>query len=509
MPEATAPLRFRSARRAILAAYVGHAVRVLMGGLGITFIVGWLPESWHWIGPWLIGLLVASMVIEPIWSHAFTTYTVTADAVVEQAGRLHRRVKTLRWNRVQAIDRDTDWRLRLFGLATLTVAQAGQEAARIEIRAIDAAMIERVLAAARAGGASEASAPTATDDEQAEPGAATSPEARATAAEAAVLYRASLWDIAVMSVMFGTVILAAPAMAFGAWEVAERWGLGEGLRSIAGGIGPLGAAAIVVVLVVLLGIARTVVTHHRFTVRRVGGTLQIQHGLLTTRERSFRESSIQGVVVQRNLLEQLTGRARLWLLTLDSDDHLGKNLVLPSLPLRVVERVARESFPSRVPAGPLLARRPRVLTALGTTVLALAVAVGTYAALAMGLGWAPLFAGICALVTLAIVSGIGRVLLARIDVDAGAELLLLRRTYVTESLRAVDLSAIRRVRASRVPAWLAPTGHRLLPSVSIYAGKRATLRALHAAPAAVEHIRATAVLHAPRVAAETLARHRA
>ncbi|WP_404311998.1 PH domain-containing protein [Agrococcus terreus] len=508
MADAPATVRFRSARRSIAAAYLGHAVGLLLGGLGVTFVVQLLPEDWHWIGPLLIGLIVATMLVEPIWSYAFRRYTVNADAVVEEVGWLDRRVKTLRWSRVQALDRTTDWQLRTFGLATLTIAQAGQEAAQVEIRGIDAATIELVLAHARTGGAT---AEPAGEPREASAAAEAAPAtASGTRSDAGVLYRASVRDLAIMSVMFGAAVLAAPAVVFGAWEAAEQLGLQGWLSGAIGRLEPVSAAVIAAVAVIALGVVKTVLTYHGFTVRRTGDELRIRHGLVITHERAFRETSIQGVVVQRNLLEQCTGRARLWLLTLDSKDDLGKNLVLPSLPLAAVERIAREAFPSRVPiAGALLAARPPILTALLTTLLALAAVGGTYAGLALRLGWPPLLAGAGALVALAVLSSILRVLLARLDADPHQELLLLRRTYLTESLRSVDLAAVRRVSARRVPRWLAPRGQRLLPSAAIYAGKRITLRALRADPAAVERIRRVCVSHAPAVAAATLAQHRA
>lgn len=312
-----------------------------------------------------------------------------------------------------------------------------------------------------------------------------------------------------MSVMFGVAIVAAPMMAFGAWEAAEQFGLREWLSGAISRLEPVSAAAIAGAAVIIVSILKTVLTYFGFQVLRDGGELRIRHGLLITRERSFRESSIQGVVVQRNLLEQCTGRARLWLLTLDANEDLGTNLVLPSLPLRVVERIARASFPSRVPTtGTLLARRPPIVTTFLTTLLAVAVVGGTYAALALQLGWHPLLAGAGALLSLALVSTVCRVLLARLDTDPDSELLLLRRTYLTESLRSVDLAAVRRVSARRVPHWLAPRGRRLLPSASIYAGKALTLRALHADASAIERIRSVSVSNAPRVARATLAQHR-
>ncbi|WP_413316930.1 PH domain-containing protein [Agrococcus sp. 1P02AA] len=520
MPEspAAAPLAgFRSARASVLAAYLSLAVGIALGGIGVTLLVQLLPPDWRWIGPVVIGLLVAAMVVEPITSHWFTRYTVTADAVIEESGWIDRKVKTLRWSRVQAVDRSTEWQLRLFGLANLRIAQSGQDAAQIEIRGIRSATIEQVLERARLGGATAAVAAidepsTATGierpDDDAEPRSSDDAEPAATSER--LLYRATTWDLAVMSVMFGAAVLTVPALAFGAWEAAEQFGLQAWLTGVIGGLEPVSAAILAGLAAVVLGALGTILRYHGFSVLRAGAELRIRHGLLISHERSFREDSIQGVVVQRNLLEQCSGRARLWLLTLDANEQLGKNLVLPSLPVRVVERIARESFPGRVPlTGTLLARRPPLLTTLVTTALAVAIVGSTYAALTWGLAWPILLAGASALVALATVSAICRVLLARLATDPHSELLLLRRTYLTESLRCVDIAAVRRVSARRLPAWLSPRGRRLLPSAAIYAGKAVTLRALHADAAAVERIRAVSVAHAPLVAARTLAQHRA
>lgn len=504
----TAPVTFRSARLSILAAYLGHAVGILLGGLGVTFITQLLPEDWQWIGPLLIALIVAAMVVEPLWSYAFTRYIVTADAIVEESGWLDRRVKTLRWSRVQALDRSTEWQLRVFGLADLTIAQSGQEASQIVVRGVSAARIEQVLALASAARTSAALPGDTADEAAVEGDADAAPGARRTVG-ADLLYRASVWDLVLMSVMFGAAVLAVPLLAFGAWEAVEQFGMQEWVSGVIASLNPVGAAAIAAVAVIGGGIVKTVLTYHGFEVRREGAELRIRHGLLITHERRFKEASIQGVVLQRNLLEQCTGRARLWLLTQDANEHLGKNLVLPSLPTRVVERIAREAFPSRVPAhGDLLARRPPVATTFVTVVIAAAVVAGSYWALTTKLEWPPLPAGTVAVVALAIVSALCRVLLARLESDPGAELLLLHRTYLTESKRYVDLAVVHRITARRLPAWIAPGGQRLLPSASIYAGKALTLRALRGDAATVERARTVSVAHAPKVAAAIVAQHR-
>ncbi len=512
---------FRSARASILAAYLSLAVGIALGGLGVTLLVQLLPPDWRWIGPVIIALLVVAMIAEPVTSHWFTRYTVTADAVIEESGWLDRKVKTLRWSRVQAVDRSTEWQLRLFGLANLRIAQSGQDAAQIEIRGIRAATIAQVLERARLGGATAAVvaidsvaidsvAPALAEHPSGDSEPLASGDAELPSPTERLLYRASTWDLAVMSVMFGAAVLTVPALAFGAWEAAEQFGLQGWLSGVVGGLEPVSAAILAGLAAIVLGALGTVLRYHGFSVRRDGAELRIRHGLLITHERSFREDSIQGVVVQRNLLEQCSGRARLWLLTLDANEQLGKNLVLPSLPVRVVERIARESFPGRVPAGgTLLARRPPLLTTLVTTIFAIAIVGSTYAALTWGLSWPILLAGAAALVALATFSAVCRVLLARLATDPHSELLLLRRTYLTESLRCVDLAAVRRVTARRLPRWVSPRGRRLLPSAAIYAGKAVTLRALHADAAAVERIRAVSVAHAPLVAARTLAQHRA
>ena len=78
-------------------------------------------------------------------------------------------------------------------------------------------------------------------------------------------------------------------------------------------------ALLIVALAVVVGLAATVVKFHGFTVLATPeGRLRICYGLVSTHERVITPGAVQGVVWHRNAAEQLLGRARLSVLTLDS-----------------------------------------------------------------------------------------------------------------------------------------------------------------------------------------------
>ena len=298
-----------------------------------------------------------------------------------------------------------------------------------------------------------------------------------------------------LSLVYGQVLLLVPPVAFGLMELTDVLGLTERLESLLfSGLGSWPTALLIVALAVVVGLVATVVKFHGFTVLATPeGRLRIRYGLVSTHERVITPGAVQGVVWHRNAAEQLLGRARLSVLTLDSAAQLGGNLVLPSMPVERARAIVDEHLPE------FAGTDRRLSTGLATpavnlvSLLALAAAfAGTWVLTAQTWGWPwPLAAGAC-LAAAAVVAGIIAVATARLYVDPAAGLFLTRRITVGERVTAVRATRLHGISAHHLHHARTPRGRRTawLPTVFYFAGAPRRAMALVTAPEAVEALQA-------------------
>lgn len=514
-----APASFSDSPRYVLARWITDLPAMAIGLVGsLTWIAQW-PAPWGPLVQALMLLWVASLVLGPVIRWRTARFHVSADGVQVDSGLLSRRSESLPWDLVTSVDHRQPWAFQLLGITEVTCTQTGEDGSRVRLDGLapaDLAAFQRHADAAAALGRSAQAGSSRVEDiaasrvdddgapadragaapaDQADRAPTGQADAADAAAPAAVVHRTTLADLLVLSLVYGQVLLLVPPVAFGLMELTDVLGLTERLESLLfSGLGSWPTALLIVALAVVVGLVATVVKFHGFTVLATPeGRLRIRYGLVSTHERVITPGAVQGVVWHRNAAEQLLGRARLSVLTLDSAAQLGGNLVLPSMPVERARAIVAEHLPE------FAGTDRRLSTGLATpavnlvSLLALAAAfAGTWVLTAQTWGWPwPLAAGAC-LAAAAVVAGIIAVATARLYADPAAGLFLTRRITVGERVTAVRATRLHGISAHHLHHARTPRGRRTawLPTVFYFAGAPRRAMALVAAPEAVEALQA-------------------
>ncbi|WP_298255534.1 PH domain-containing protein [uncultured Arthrobacter sp.] len=510
--------RFRNSPRLVLARYLTDLPSLVIGIVGTVVWLSTWVQPWRTIGQFLVGLVIFMIVVGP-WIRVLTVrYAVSNQGVQMDSGLLTRRSEFLPWDLVNSVDDRQPWSYRFFGLTEVICAQTGEDGSRITLEALDAerlALFQRFAVHAGATGMEQdkpslapitgfCAEPTA----EIEGGLSNSPEGTAatpapirplgvgetTAGDERLVYRTRLVDLVLLSLIYGQVIVLVPPLAFGLLEIAELLSLDQVLEDgFITGLGSLPTLVLIVVAVLGIGVAATVLKYHDFTVHALAdGRLRIRYGLFSTHQRIINPAAVQGVVWQLNAMEQLTGRVRLSVLTLDSSSQLGGNLVLPSLPRAMAARLVQDHLPRYHSSIQLITGGFRLLAGnLIVAVLLAGVVVGTWTLsieeLDFPRGWS---IPIC-LLALGLATWIGGILRTGISADESVGLFAARRVLLSERVTVVQAARLHGVTALFGPfrdrdhprAWL-PTVHYFSGSPRRVTALRATSRSL----AAVQHM---------------------
>lgn len=512
--------RFRNSPRLVLARYLTNLPSLVIGIVGTGVWLSTWVQPWLTIGQFLVGLVIFMIVMGP-WIRVLTVrYAVSNQGVQMDSGLLTRRSEFLPWDLVNSVDDRQPWSYRLFGLTEVICAQTGEDGSRITLEALDAerlALFQRFAVHAGATGTEQdkpslapvtefCAEPTA----ETEGGPSNSPEGtaatpaptrplgvgvgEATAGGERLVYSTRLVDLVLLSLIYGQVIVLVPPLAFGLLEIAELLSLDQVLEDgFITGLGSLPTLVLIVLAVLGIGVAATVLKYHDFTVHALAdGRLRIRYGLFSTHQRIINPTAVQGVVWQRNVMEQLTGRVRLSVLTLDSSSQLGGNLVLPSLPRAMAARLVQDHLPRYHSSIQLVTGGVRLLAGhLIAAVLLAGVVVGTWTlsieVLDFSRGWS---IPIC-LLALGLATWTGGILRTGISADESVGLFAARRVLLSERVIVVQAARLHGVTALFGPfrdrdhprAWL-PTVHYFSGSPRRVTALRATSRSL----AAVQHM---------------------
>ncbi|THJ64608.1 hypothetical protein E8P82_14650 [Arthrobacter echini] len=510
--------RFRNSPRLVLARYLTDLPSLAIGTVGMVVWLSTWVQPWRTIGQFLVGLGIFMIVMGP-WIRVLTVrYAVSSQGVQMDSGLLTRRSEFLPWDLVNSVDDRRPWSYRLFGLTEVICAQTGEDGSRITLEALDAerlALFQRFAVHAGATGTEQdkpspapvpgfCAKPTAETEggpsNSSEGTAATPAPTRplgvgeATAGGERLVYRTRLVDLVLLSLIYGQVIVLVPPLAFGLLEIAELLGLAQVLEDgFITGLGSLPTLVLIVLAVLGIGVAATVLKYHDFTVHALAdGRLRIRYGLFSTHQRIINPAAVQGVVWQRNAMEQLTGRVRLSVLTLDSSSQLGGNLVLPSLPRTMAALLVQDHLPRYRSSIQLVTGGVRLLAGnLIAAVVLAGVVVGTWTlsieVLDFSRGWS---IPIC-LLALGLATWTGRILRTGISADESVGLFAARRVLLSERVTVVQAARLHGVTAlfgpfrnrDRPRAWL-PTVHYFSGSPRRVTALRATNRSL----AAVQHM---------------------
>lgn len=330
---------FRRLPLTFLVAEWGSGVWAMAGLVFATVVLGQLQSTPGWVTV-AIGVLLALRLIEPCYSWATVRYAVDRTGACVTSGLLRRRSRRMDWSDVSAVQVDQPWAYRLMGLARVGILQGGEAATRLELVGIPVAVADQIAKQTDY-------MRTVGDAPPVEP-----PPVAAVQVpmEHSVVYRASGADLLVASLMYGRFALVGAGIAAASVSALQTWGLQDDAARVAAA-SPVLAAAVVGVVVLLTGAIATAVRYAGLQTTIGDEVLTINYGRMATRERVIRSEAVVGVEVRRNVLELATGRARLSVLTRDSADRLGSNLVLPSLRAQVVNGIVAATFADRIDTG--------------------------------------------------------------------------------------------------------------------------------------------------------------
>lgn len=470
----------------IPARYLADLPAMALGLAGTLLWISTWDQPWRTLFQVLVGLWVASLILGPWIRWATVRFTVSTQGVQVDSGLIFRRSEFLPWDLVTSIDDRQPWNLRMFGLTEVVCAQTGEDGSRVTLEALRPEQVEVLRRLSeRSTGAHHLGAP-APQAERPAPEPVIEPDSHGqTATEERLVYRTTVRDLLLMSLIYGQVLVLVPPLAFGLLEVAELFGLSRALEdSLVSGLGSWPTAVLIVLIAVGAGLAATVLKYHDFTVHALpGGRLRIRYGLLSTHQRLISPGAVQGVVWQRNAVEQLTGRVRLSALTLDSSSQLGGNLVLPSVPRAVAEHIVTEHLPDFAASSTALSRgrSPLVLNLLVAIVMAIAV-VSTWQLLVLDWGWGLWWAVPVCMLVLMVSGWILGVLTARFGADRTAGLFTSRRVLLSEQVMVVRASRLHAVTALHGPGATRRSRPAWIPTVHCFAGSPTRRTALRTTP---------------------------
>lgn len=455
----TAVTERRLTRSYFAATYLAHAVTTIGSIVGVVVFLN-NPDVWP--GQWAVvvfGVILVLRVVDPVYEWASTRIIVTSRELRVTTGLLNRRTRSIRWNAVHTVETTSPWAYRLFGLVRLRIAQGGDESAQVSLVGITAELRDEIVALCPVLDTGsdpddvvrDVNAKSVADPAPHHTTASGQEHGRRT-----LVYRATTADLVVASVLFGRFAVVGLAIAFALFEQLGNFGLLADLALLEG-LGAVGLAVGVAVIIVCIGIFSSVVRYARLTVHsNERGGIAVSYGLVETHERVIDSAAITGVVLQRNVLEMILGRVRLGLLTTDTSEQFGSNLLLPSLPRGTVAAILQAGFHRRVPAHSLATRRRMPLTpVLIFTAVTSAAAAAGWALMQAGL---PLgLAAIAALIVWAVIVTSMRPIVTRLSYDDNHRRATLRTLFIVDRETHIEAPAIHLVTTTglRRSAWIA------------------------------------------------------
>lgn len=282
-------------------------------------------SSPEWLLPAMWTLLFLRF-LSPIYTWVTLRFATSQDGLWYVRGVLLRRNRYVPWNEVSAVQVDQPFAFRIAGLTRLNLLQGGEDATRVSLQGITRGVCDEIVAHVRDAAADPPNAHTEVPPIESKP-----------------LYEATNTDLLAASVIYGKFAVVGAALALGVVDQLQTWGGDdEAMRFVAQS--PVIAALLVGLATMILGAIATVVRFAGLRTSRRGDDLFISFGLFSTRERLITSRAVAGIEVRQNLLEVLTGRARLSVLSRDSGARLGTNLVLPSLRIASVEKLTDRVF---------------------------------------------------------------------------------------------------------------------------------------------------------------------
>ena len=334
----------------VLTGWAENAVSIL-GLMLAGALANQRPSTPGWLTVGIWALLVLRF-LSPIYAWLTTRFRVSEDGLWLSRGLLMRRTRYVAWDAVTTVQVDQPFSFRAAGLARISLLQGGEDATRLVMPGIRHSQADAI--AAKVGDSRARRDPT--------------PSTTANARQ--IIYAATYGDLLIASIIYGKFAVLGFAVALAALDWLQTWGAQDWAFTMATR-SPLLAATVVAFLVFAVGAAATVIRYAGLQTHRRDDALTIAFGLFSRSQRVISPDGVEGVEVRQNFLELWSGRARLSVISVDSSDRLGTNLVLPSLRSALVEELA-DSVLSTAPKGGWRIERRRV----AQPVLALALTTG-------------------------------------------------------------------------------------------------------------------------------------
>lgn len=344
-------------------------------------IAGFLYWSQPWLWPgqvavYVIGGLLVLRLANPVYAWATLRYEISEEKFSLTRGLLFRTTRTTAWRDVSVVDIDSPWAFRRFGLGVVSLRSGGQDDAKIDVCGIDEVDLEAIVGFARSV-ADPGAQPGPSGDEV--DGDNDTVSGAPKTANRTVVYAARKRDLAAANLIYGHVVVLGAGAVLTAFDAMQQLVNLDRVLEVFGSH-PWASSLLLCGAVFLGGSVAAVVKYHGFTVSKDAAGLSIRYGWLSTNQRDIRSSAVGGIRARRNLIEMLLDRVRIALLTTDSDEQMGTNIVLPSMPRRQVKQILTASLPE-LPGPALLESSGRRSIARS---LLLLVASGVPAS---GLGW--------------------------------------------------------------------------------------------------------------------------
>jgi putative membrane protein len=323
-----------------------------------------------------------------------------------------------------------------------------------------------------------------------------------TQTDGALIYRSSAKDLFIAGFAYGQFAIVGVGAVVGLADVLDAVGISS--MGALSSLGPVVLGMAALTAAVFLGFVITYLRYAGFEVRtHLQSGVVIRYGLLSRHERFLDGESIAGVVLQRNLAEMVLGRIRLSLLTADSTAQLGSNLVLPSLPLRVVACISSAAFGDRTTTNPATGSRfPLVLSSVLWIAATFGVSAIVMLAVARTTDYPAYMVLACGAVMLAGVYGVGRALVSRLAVQDQPGLVTVRTTHISERLTTISMPAVHMVTMSSI------AGIARVVRIYFYAGMPRRLTCLFFTTEDVLNIQRQLVELSPSVALKKRERNR-
>lgn len=331
-----------------------------------------------WPGPvaiYIIGSLLVLRLANPVYAWATLRYEISEEKFSVTRGLLIRTTSTTAWCDVSVVDIDSPWAFRWFGLGVVSLRSGGQDEAKIDVAGINEADLEAIVAFARSladPGAQPRPVGDEVNDHETVPG-------EPDTADRTVVYAARKRDLAAANLIYGHVMVLGTGAVLTAFDAMQQLVNLDRVLEVFDSH-PWASSLVLCGAVLLSGSVAAVVKYHSFTVSKDAAGLSIKYGWLSTNQRDIKSSAVGGISARRNLIEMLLDRVRIALLTTDSDQQMGTNIVFPSMPRRQVKQILNASLP-QLPSPALLESSGQ-----GSIARSLVLLVGSGVPVT-GLGW--------------------------------------------------------------------------------------------------------------------------